>query len=148
MAITKEQWQKIEQELSFAYGSAKLKCDGYDVGLYVTLIDTLQYGILVYVNGQFQGKWLMEDCEERRRFLRPVERFLYNAKEREQFLKIWGGKRAPKSKVEQYNRKFTTYCNYWMSVKSLRRHIEKNNKEVELVAVGGEEVTRAEALAA
>lgn len=150
MAISKDQWQKIEQELSHAFGSVKLKCDGYVVALHVSQIDALQYGIAVFVNGYSRGKWLIEDCEERRRFLRPIERFLYNAKERAEFLKIWGGKRAPKAKVEHFNRKFTTYSTYWTSVKSLRRHIEKNNQDLEVVSIGGVDlvVLQAEPVAA
>lgn len=136
MPITKEQWVQIECELSHAYGSVKLKCDGYEVSLQVSRVDTLKYGIMVYVNGYFHGKWIVEDCEERRRFLRPIECFLWNAKMRADLLKIYGGKRAPKKEVERINQKIASYISYWTSVKSLRRHLEKNNRELEVVAVG------------
>lgn len=148
MAITKEQWQQIEQNLSHAHGAVKLKCDGYEVGLYVIPVDTLQYGVQVYVNGAFQSKWMSEDCEERRRFLRPIERFLWSARERAVMLTAVGGKRAPKYSVERINRKITFYSSYWTSVKSLRRHIQKNNKELEVASIGGVEVARAEPVAA
>jgi hypothetical protein len=140
MAISKEQWGKVEAELSHSFGHVVMKCDEYELGLTVVPLGTLQYGIAVYVNGYFKGKWLMEDCEERRRFLRPVERFLLNAKERMEWLKIYGGKRAKKADVERVNRKIVFYQSYWTSAKSLRRHLEKNNSTLELVSLGGIEV--------
>lgn len=148
MAITKEQWKALEVELSHAYGHAKLTCDGYDVTLEVRMVDTLQYGIVVFVDGFSRGKWLVEDCEERRRFLRPVTSFVWSAGQRAKLLKIWGGKRAPKDKVEHVNRKVTWYSTYWTSVKPLRRHIEKNNQELRVVSIGGTEVARAESTSA
>lgn len=144
MAISKDQWTEIEQNLSHAFSCVKLKCDGYEVSLQVVPVDTLQYGIQVYVNGFFNGKWLAEDCEERRRFLRPMERFLWSARERAAMIKIWGGKRASKEKVDHVNRKITFYSSYWTSVKPLRRHIEKNNQELVVVSIGGVEVAQPE----
>ena len=120
MAITKEQWSDIERELSYANGTVTLVCDAYRVNVLVVPVDTLQYGIMVYVNGKFEGRWLIEDCEERRRFMRPLERFLWSARERAAMLKRWGGKRASKDQVERINR--------------------KNNKELEVVSIGGAEV--------
>ena len=145
MGITKDQWGEIETHLSYAFGCAKLTCDGYEVTLQVVSVNTLQYGIMVYVNGLFNGKWLIEDCEERRRFLRPTQRFLWSAKERVAMLKIYGGKRAQKKDVERINRKITWYSSHWTSVKSLRRHLEKNNRELEVVSIGGVEVAQATA---
>jgi hypothetical protein len=136
MGITKEQWQQLESELSHSLGCAKLTCDGFDVNLEVRRIDTLKYGIVVFVNGVSKGRWIIEDCEERRRFLRPVQRFINGAKLRADLIKIWGGKRAPKAKVEKINEKMTCYYSYWTSVKALRRHLEKNNQQVELVSLG------------
>jgi hypothetical protein len=136
MGITKEQWQQIETELSHSFGRARLTCDGFDVALEVTRIDTLKYGILVFVNGVSKGRWIIEDCEERRRFLRPVQRFIYTAKMRADLIKILGGRRARKAEVERINEKMTFYFSYWTSVTALRRHLEKNNQQVELVSLG------------
>lgn len=144
MSITKEQWRKIEQELSHSFGSVKVKCDGFELSLTVQPVAALQYGIAVYVNGYFKGKWFVEDCEERRRFLRPVERFLWSAKQRCEMLKIYGGKRAKKKDVERINAKLTSYYSYWTSVTSLHRHLEKNNRELEVVEIGGVSVTQDE----
>ncbi|WP_136414791.1 hypothetical protein [Herbaspirillum sp. ST 5-3] len=138
MQITKEQWTKVEAELSRIYGYVKMKCDGYELTLEVSPVAALQCGIVVYVNGQFKGKWLIEDCEERRRFLRPVERFLWGTKQRAGFLKIYGGKRAPKKEVERINEKITAYYSHWTSVTALRRHLKKNNHDIQLLSVGEE----------
>lgn len=126
----------IAQELSFPHGFVGLQCDGYQLTLAVVCVGTLKYKIGFYVNGVFKGKWLLEDCEERRRFFCRREVFLHRPKLRAELIKIYGGKRAAKSKVAEVNQKFTSYRSHWDSVASLRRHLEKNNKDIHLVKVG------------
>lgn len=136
MPITKEQWKEIAFELASAMGQVKLKCDDYDVRLQVERVSARRYVIVPYVDGYLRGKWVLEDCEERRRFMRPVERFFYSAKTRKELLKIYGGSRAKKADREDVNRKYTFYEMHWDSVGALRRHLEKNNKEITLLGVG------------
>lgn len=135
-AITKEQWQEIEANLAGQYGFVTLLCDGYTLTLQVQRIAALKYGIFFYVDGHFLGKWFGEDCEERRRFFQPIERFLHDAKFRNELLKIYGGKRAPKAQAARINQKRTSYRHYWTSVKALRRHLQKHNADIQLVNVG------------
>lgn len=40
-----------------------------------------QNAIAVYINGSFKGKWLVEDCEERRRFFCCKKRTLVKEKD-------------------------------------------------------------------
>lgn len=136
MPITKDQWAQIKNELSSAYGRVKLQCDEYEVALQVERAGERRYQIITYVNGTLRGKWLTEDCEERRRFLQSTERFIFSPKLRNDMLKIHGGRRAKKADVEHINRKITLYQFHWSSVDALRRHFEKNNKDVTLIALG------------
>jgi hypothetical protein len=131
-AISKEQWQEIENTLSRSYGIVNLICDGFPLTLEVQRIAPLKYGIFFFVEGIFLGKWLLNDCEERRRFCRPVEGFVFDAKLRNSLINIYGGKRAPKAKVEEINRKFTAYQCAWTNAKALCRHLRKNNLNIQL----------------
>lgn len=134
--ITKEQWAVVAAELLFPHGRVELMCDGFRLTLSVEMVSKLKYGICVYVDGFFKGEWIGKDCEERRRFLRPVEKFLWPEKMRRDLIKIYGGKRAPKAKVAEVNTKHIAYYSWWTSAVSLHRHLRKHNTHIELVKVG------------
>jgi hypothetical protein len=138
MAITKEQWQQVEKYLTGPYGRVVLQCDEYLLTLTVALVAPLRSGIAFYVDGNFKGKWIIEDCEERRRFCRPITRHLWDANFRSEMTKVYGGKRAPKKDVERINQKLTTFSSYWTNFTALRRHLQKGNVNIELVSVGYE----------
>lgn len=138
MPMTKEQWAAVEKALSGRWGHSELKCDGYDVHLHLELIDKRRMGIVVYVNGSWKGAWLMHDstADETRRFMCPVPRYLHSPKMRAELIEIYGGKRCPKAKLADINKRFTTFQPYWTNFTALRRHLVKNNQVVELVKVG------------
>ena len=67
--MTAEEWKKVDKSLKFVMSrGTTLKIDGYKVHLFLTQKSQFQNAIAFYVNDEFRGKWLMEDCEERRRF--------------------------------------------------------------------------------
>ena len=67
--MTKEEWKKVDKSLKLVMSrGTTLKIDGYKVHLFLTQKSQFQNAIVFYVNDEFRGKWLMEDCEERRRF--------------------------------------------------------------------------------
>jgi len=143
---TAEQWQAVHEALMPTYGSAVLDCDGYSLSL-----NKLQQGesglaIYPYVNGSFKGKWILEDCEERRRFLRPVSHARYSAKDKKLYQKLdrYLGKKVDPKK---YDVKITYYYWAWPSFASLKRHLIKNNNVIRLVAINGKPV-KADALEA
>lgn len=138
MAITKEDWQKIEKCLTAPYGRAVLQCDQYQLTLVVVLVAPLRSGITFYVDGYFRGKWTIEDCEERRRFFRPITKHIWDSKFRAEMTRLYGGKRAPKKEVERINQKLTTFSSYWNNFTALRRHLQKTNINIDLVSVGYE----------
>lgn len=61
--------EKVDEALASVWSPCvHLKIDGYKVSLNLTQKSRFQNVIMVYINDEFRGKWLMEDCEERRRF--------------------------------------------------------------------------------
>jgi hypothetical protein len=137
--MTKEQWAAVEEAVSGIFGSAKLKCDGYDVTLNRERVSKNRLGITVFVNGAWKGAWLMHDSqhEETRRFMCPVTRYVNPPKLRADLVKIYGGKRCPKAEIERINRKFTTFQPYWTNVTALRRHLVKHNQVIEIIEPKG-----------
>lgn len=128
--MTKEEWATVERALNFAYGAADLRVDGFEVALRVERIRKLQYTIVVYVNGSWKGTWLRTDCEERRRFFRPVRRCLMSRKHYDAWRKSFGKKRAD---AERAKASGTFWLPDWTSFGALRRHLVKNNTSIELV---------------
>jgi len=90
----------------------------------------MKNAIMFYINGEFKGKWLMEDCEERRRFCQSKERSLLDSKQKAQM------KRWPKKErlAMEARSKFITYSPQWTSFRSLKSHLIKNNKSIELIS--------------
>lgn len=110
MTITKEQWVQIEIELSRPQGHVEMLVDGFKVNLHVEWFKNLKYTIMTYVNGKFCGKWMNADSDEGKRFFCHKSSFLFPAKFRADIIKIYGGKRCPKAKLEELNKK--TYDSY------------------------------------
>ena len=90
--MTKEDWAEIERSLSFAGCGVHLDCDGYKLAIQRARLTKMRDCLVIYVNGVFKGKWMKEDCQERRRFLCPREAFFYKPKARakqREMLKKW-----------------------------------------------------------
>lgn len=134
--ITKEQWTAIETTLTGAFGRVELLIDGFNVVLRIERLKELKFGIMTYVNGEFRGTWMKEDSEIGMRFYRPVSKFMHDAKYRAQVIKIYGGKRCPKAKIEEINKKLVLRDPIWSNAKTLHRHFVKHNKELSLVKIG------------
>ena len=130
MSITKEQWQKVQEALSCPYGSAELICDGYKVNLQVVPAGNLKFEILPYINGVFKGVWLTKDCEEQRRFMRPVNLRLYTVK---QIAAITKGltKSAIKKYMPNLDKTIKVYNCCWPTFTALKRHLIANNQVIE-----------------
>lgn len=129
MSITKEQWQKVQDALSSPYGQVSLVCDGYRVNLQVSSVGKLKFQIMPYINGWAKGEWLGKDCEERRRFLRPIKARLFNAK---QIAAMTKGvtKKAVKQFMPGLDKTFVDYSLGWPSFAALKRHLIANNKVI------------------
>lgn len=140
MIPTKDQWAAIEKELSGSYGRVELRCDGYQVVATVALIAPLRMGIAVYVNGWIKGKWFKGEAEEARKFHRPVKRYLYSAKKRDEAKKLAKRRYQTAETRKIYNdiatASFTTWTPYWTNAKAFARQLRKTCTEIEIVSIG------------
>jgi hypothetical protein len=129
-AITPQDWKIIEQRLKSFYDPVELLCDGYALTLVLRRYDSFRNVIAVYVNGVVEGKWLIEDCEERRRFFCPRTKNLLTSKEKAALKKL--SKRMLKQM--EARSKFTYYEPYWSSFRALKSHLIKHNNVIEWAA--------------
>ena len=135
--LTPEQWKRVEAALGFAYGDAQLEVDGFRVGLRVSYAGALQLAIVAYVNGEFRGKWALEDCEERRRFMREQTLRYYSPAQVRRIIAKMGKRHAQKYADECLSGTHTAYYWDWPSFRSLKRHLIKHNASIRLVAIDG-----------
>ncbi len=128
--MTAEQWKNVEKNLQFVFNPAvKLKIDGYEVSLALRQVSQFRNAIVVYINGEFRGKWLNEDCEERRRFFPYKKRCATNTNK----LKKLGVR--SKKEIQKYKEMATynEYASAWTNFKAMKKHLEMNNKSIELL---------------
>lgn len=128
--LTREQWTQIDDALKSPYGRVVLLIDGYYLTLEVRSIKVRKYVIAIFVNGWMRGGWILNDCEERRRFLRPYEVFVFPAKKRAELLKTIGKHSFAK---HGFGKSFISYAGYWTSFAALRRHLIANNNSIEVL---------------
>lgn len=131
--MTKEEWEKVKTALSKFYSVVRLKVDGYEIGVKLVRISAYKNAIAIYVNGNFKGKWLIEDCEEQRRFLPKKQHSLYSKKDKEGWKKL--SKKVQKEFEEKYDRKYTVYSPYFTSFGALKKQLITNNESIELVEI-------------
>lgn len=124
--MTKEEWNKVERSMSSVYGRITLLCDGYRLTLETGLCKR-KLVTTIYVNGEWKGAWLLNDCEERRRFFRPVKSLVWKPK-------ILKGvsKRTMKAMGIDPKETNTFYDSFWPSFRPLKAHLIKNNTSIEL----------------
>ena len=129
-------WEKARKQLMHGFGSVTLICDGHRVTLRTRWISPLRMGITPYVNGTIELKWLYEDCEERRRFMRPVTRYVLSPQVRKkihELLKQLQKKRREElliDPVSSPDRKYTYYDFAWLSFEALKKHLLSNNRKI------------------
>lgn len=134
--ITADDWKQIEEILKSFFKSVKLNCDGYEITLVLRQLTTFSNAIVVYVNGKFEFQWLMEDCEERRRFCCPSTRSILNKESKKAWSKLLTKKEM---KEKEKNSMYTNYRSYWTSFRSLKRHLIANNEVIQWIVDDKEE---------
>ncbi|AEG60035.1 hypothetical protein [Desulforamulus ruminis] len=125
--MTPQDWKEVELSLNSFYKQAVLMCDGYKITLTLGRISQFKNGIKVYVNNVLKLKWMIEECEERRRFFRPIKKSLISPKEKAAFKRL-----SKKAKLD-IKTEYTYYAPYWTSFRALKAHLIKHNKSIELV---------------
>lgn len=140
MAVTKEQWQAIEDQLMGSFGQIKLKCDGFEVNASIQRVSALQLGICIYVNGWVKGEWYKGEADEARKFLRRTDHYVWKAKDRAEAEK-WLKKRGLDAKTREFwhgvaTDKSSVWCPWWTNAKAFCRHLRKTCTEIEVIQIG------------
>lgn len=133
--MTEAQWKRLGEALRFSHSSATLEVDGFNLNLQVDHVGPLKLAIVFYVNGRMRGEWILNDCEERRRFFRPVEIRLFSFTKKAKLIKSLGKKRA--YEMFDLDRARTYFISTWLSFVPLKRHLIKNNASIRLISING-----------
>lgn len=116
--MTKEDWAYVEETLKSPYKIVKINCDGYILSLRLRRVDVYKLAICVRVNGELSVDWIVNDCEERRRFFRKTQGSILSASGTKIFRKL------SKKKQEEWRGSYfyDIYLPYWTSFRSLKKH--------------------------
>ena len=124
--MTKEDWERVRTKLRDRWANVELEVDGYRVTILRERYTETKDCFSVYVNGKQSLKDYMNDTEIRRRFARctvkklPMQKgFLKTLSERER-------------KAFDKRRTYEAYTPWWLSFDNMRRHFNKNNKNIKI----------------
>ncbi|BFH10861.1 hypothetical protein WJ0W_005967 [Paenibacillus melissococcoides] len=131
-SMTIEDWKTVEKNLRHLHYPVELNCDGYPVTLVLERVTPFKNGIAVYIDGTVKGSWIIDDCEERRRFMRPITKQLFTRKQLESAKKV-----SKKYYRDAAAQKYTYHDHRWYSFGSLKRHLIKNNEVIEITSRKG-----------
>ena len=139
--MTADQWKEIDGKLQNVWSPVvKLKIDGYEVSLALRQVSQFRNAILVYINGEFRGKWLTEDCEERRRFFPCKKRCVTNANE----LKKMGIR--SKKEIQKYKEMATYHIDlaaaklHWWKFRALMLSLSEHTEFVKIMGYRAVEI--------
>ena len=131
--MQKADWERAKQMLArpWPYGRVTLEIDGYEVTLVREPVnDMFHNGIRVYVDGKFDGKWFVQDCEERRRFMAQRVRPVLGRAQIARYNKM--PKRMQKELRGLREQTCVEFATHWTSWGALVKHLEANNKNIQL----------------
>ncbi|MEW5804078.1 MAG: hypothetical protein AB1847_18440 [bacterium] len=141
--MTKQDWEYVEKRLKRINRQVDLLCDGYELTLVLVQVNESCNEITFAVGGWFNGSWILNDCEERRRFCRKCVEFVYSPKIRsalrtaaKKYGKKWAEEHLPDP-----DKKFIGYSSFWTSFKELKKHLIENNQDIRLIKTKKSEVT-------
>lgn len=111
-----------------------MKIDGYNVAIAYVKETPTKFCLAVYVDGYIKGEWITNDCDIRRRFYRCYEKSLFNSKEKKEIFKGFTKRERDRLERENHDRMYyTVYTPYFGSFRTLKAHLIKNNKSIELI---------------
>lgn len=131
MKLTKEQKDRLIEDLDHPWGNAELICDGYRITLQVERIKPLVFRVVTYINGQWRGEWSLGNKEfPEQKFLNKKTHRASTPSFKAKMEKIMG-KRAV-AKDPYYNKTFFTYDISWPSGKAAINHLCRVCESVEI----------------
>ena len=137
--MTPEQWKKIEHDLSFAYGCARIKADGHVITMEVRQEKPLKFVIAVFIDGKIEWKRTQEPAPDasERKFWRLKKAYLSSPAKRAEYSAIAKKRGTPKNIKAIYEKGATEHFEMldptWGSAKALCRHLRKHCTAVELL---------------
>lgn len=132
--MTPEEWKEVEEKLNSLFSTVKLKVDGYELTIVLRRITQFKNAIVVYVNGQVKGEWLIKECEESRRFFREVRKSVYTTKQKKAYAKL--SKKLRAEMGIDIDKTYSYYLADWTSFKALKKKLIEQNNSIELVREG------------
>ncbi len=138
MAISKEQWDKVESELSGTFGSALFKLGDHEISIQRVRKSESTTVLAVYIDGYIKGEWFTKQ-ETQPSCLKLVWRkrslSIYKPAEIKKIIKTFGKREAKKCFPKLYEKKEFFDCHF-STAKSLVRQY-KRIKGIELMLIGG-----------
>ena len=142
MAISKAQWEKIEQELTGSYGTVELKLKDTKLTLCKKFIKENQLAIAVYIDGEIMPIWGWPKHEK---FNPNVENIWhkrtkakYTPKQQKSIIKCFGKRRA-KQEYPELEAKHVWYDCCFTKFSVLKRQYQKLDG-LDVIAIGCAEV--------
>lgn len=132
--MSPDDWKKMKEALTHIDYPVEFLCDGFNVTFFLERRDVYHNSIIFYVDGFYKGAWLINDCEERRRFFCRAEKSVWGAKKRALLKKL--GKSLLARMVIDPDKKYDTYSSFWTSFGRLKKHLVKNNNDITLIKTG------------
>lgn len=126
--MTEQEWSEVAEKLRTIGARVQLDCDGYKIVLACAPLNDYRNCIKVTIPGKAPGGLLVLDCEERRRFARPIERKLKFPSGVEH----WKCTPEELKRIEA-DRIYTVYCFEWPNLYELQQHLELNNRSIRLI---------------
>lgn len=136
--LTKEQWAKVEADLSHPYCPVTLRCDGHEIVAKVEREKGLKFVVAVYIDGYIKGEWMKGEPEHVRKFWREFTTHLYTAKSRAEAAKALKRRGLGRELREFYRNTVEAktkpmWMPSWPNPKALCRHLRKTCTTIELL---------------
>ncbi|MDV4263339.1 hypothetical protein ACG9XY_12490 [Acinetobacter seifertii] len=133
MALTKEQKDFILQRLDNQFSSVKLKCDEYEVSLYLTRVQNLKLAIEIFVNGYFKMTWLLNpDQHPESKYYPNGTQALFKPSAKAKLFKEFGKRRAYKF-FPNLDEVITFKRTHFSTARAALTHLIKVSDSIELI---------------
>jgi hypothetical protein len=126
---TAEDWKRIRDTITI-YRPVNLLVDGYKITVKKVFVSETKAAYFIFVNGEFRGKWGLEDCEERRRFFYRYERYVNRPAYRRQLI-LMEKKSKGLFKPVDVNKKNEYFTPFFPNFRALQKHLGKYNEKIE-----------------
>lgn len=136
MPLSKQRWDEIETNLSRQFGAVTLKCDGYQVTAVVQSYQ-MRLHVMIYIDGEFQGKWLDGKDERCTKFYRYKKKYIFSAEKRRRAHVLAQKEKFDPETRAMFKRHTEAFIEqwvpYWTSPAAFCRHIRKTCTDIEFI---------------